>query len=119
MAIPSTAFKWSRSMDPTDLVDYEVDLAGILEEGEVIGSYTLSVLSEGVLLGFNIESANGYSPQLIDNTRVKMWFSITDSERSNPLFNSGVSIPIELTINTTSSPSRRLQRTLVVTVVQQ
>lgn len=119
MAIPASAVKWSSVMDPSDLVDYKIDLSGadsILESGELISSFTITVLSEGTAVGFVVENTAPYAPVVANGNTITLWFSVASANRSDPAFEAGVDIPIELEIVTNSSPSRRKQRTFVVTV---
>ena len=120
MAIPATAVKWTQTMDPSDLLDYMIDLStlpSILEEGELIDNYTLTVLSEGVAVGFQIESTGAYIPVIENGNKITFWVSVEESQRNNPAFVAGMLVPIELEFTTTSSPPRRKQRTFVITVV--
>jgi hypothetical protein len=124
MALPPNARAWSPEMDPADIVDYEVTLAGdngLLETGEQVSTYTLTMSAEGAALGVTISMVSGYEPSLINsNTGIKMWFYVDPAFLTNAAFSgTGVSVGIELTVNTSSVPSRRRQRTLVLKVAQQ
>jgi phage tail tape-measure protein len=124
MALPPNASAWTQEMDPADIVDYQVTLAGtggLLETGETIASYTLTMSAEGAALGVTIGSVGSYAPSLINSsTGVKLWLSVGSGFQSNAAFSgTGVSVGIELTVVTNSSPARTRQRTLVVKVAQQ
>jgi len=117
MAIPASALVWDEPMDPSDLVDYVVDCAPFLDDGEVIASFTLANYSEANLLGLQIGTGS-YAPQIVTGTKIRMWFSIDTTYQANAAFDVGVNLPVFLNITTTSIPARKRQRTLVVKVVQ-
>lgn len=121
MAIPATATYWAAKMDPSDLIDYVFDLStdSILETGELVSSYTLTVQSEGVAVGFEIQALGGYEPSIATGNIITAWFAVNIANQGDVAFDAGVDVPIELEINTDSTPSRRIQRTFVVTVVNQ
>lgn len=129
MAIPPNAKKFEQPMDPSDVVDYKANLSGedgLLEDGEKIATFTLTVLAEGVARGLTIGTGIR-APSKIEgapgagiDTGVQMWFSVDGGHTSDPEFSgTGVDLPVELTVVTDSSPSRTRQRTLVVGVAQQ
>lgn len=124
MTIPANAFIWDAVMDPTDQVEYIIDLADatkpMLEASEIIASYTLTLLSDAVAVGLTIGTGTR-SPVLINgNTAIKVWFEVDNAYWSNAAFNGdGSKLPMELTVTTSTSPSRRRQRTLVLKVAQQ
>ena len=129
MATPPTAFTWPQAMDPADLIDFEADLTGntvplsaseepLLNTGEDVASFTLSMSPEGTALGLTISAQLGYAPTL-DNGVIRLWLYVEEALRENAAFaGAGVSIPITLTVTTNSTPARRRQRTLVVKVAQ-
>ncbi len=119
MTIPASAVRWTQTMDPSDLVDYQIDLSGtpsLLESGELIDDYTLTVLSEGVAVGFQIEEDPPYAPTLTTGNKITFWASVDIASRNNAAYTTGLDIPIELEITTTSTPARRKQRTFVIKV---
>jgi hypothetical protein len=118
MAIPAAASAWSQPMDPSDRVDYRIDLvtAGLLGGGEQVDSYTLTLLPEAVALGLTILEDIDHGP-FDDGTSIHLWLEVVEAFRTNTAFNAGVNLPMELTVETTSTPPRRLQRTIVVRVV--
>ncbi len=127
MALPALATKFAQSMDPKDLVDYEIDLASkILETGESASSYTLSVLAEAAALGFTIAQGVSdlgnalYAPSLINtNTALLFWVYVDPAFVNNAAYDAGVIAGLELTVNTNSTPPRRRQRSFGIQVVQQ
>lgn len=124
MPIPTNAFEWKAVMDPTDQVEYLIDLKDpdkpLLEAGETISSYTLTLLAESVAVGLTI-STGARAPTLINsNTGIRVWFEVDNAYWSNTVYSGdGVRLPMELTITTSTTPSRRRQRTLVLKVAQQ
>jgi hypothetical protein len=124
MAIPSKAVKWPEAMDPADLVDFTIDLRDaakpLLEPGEAVAVFDLVLPVEAVALGLVIEQGSGRDPVLISGgDSVRLWLSIDGPMREDPAFDKGASLPVQITVTTDSSPSRRRQRTLLVEVIQQ
>lgn len=123
MAIPLTAFIWPDPMDPSDVVDFVIDCADptlpLLESGETIASFTLVLPSESVALGLTIGTAARAPVKINTDTAIRLWLSVDSGFISNSAFSgAGQSLPVEVTIVTTSSPSRTRQRTCVVKVSQ-
>jgi hypothetical protein len=120
MPLPPDALILPDSMDPTDRVDFLIVLnaaGGLLESGEGVSNYTLTVRSEGVALGLTI-STGAWSPTTPDAQTIKFWLEVAAGNQSDIAFDAGVTLGLELTINTNSSPSRRRQRTFAVKVKQ-
>jgi hypothetical protein len=127
MTIPLNATQFRQQMDPADVVDYVADAydtsdpakTPLLEAGESIVSYTLTMSAEGTALGVTIESVAPRAPALINsNKAIKFWLSVTSGFQTNVAFDgAGTLIPILVTIDT--DMSRRRQRTVVVQVAQQ
>jgi hypothetical protein len=121
MTIPVNAYVWDEQMDPKDVVDYVVDVSGLLDtaNGEGIASYTLTLNAEATALGLTLGTA-GYAISQPTPTSYRIWFSISAGFQSNAAFDgTGTSLPMELTITTNSTPARTRQRTLVLKVAQQ
>lgn len=127
MPLPALATKFAQSMDPKDLVDYQIDLAAkILETGEAVSSYTLTVLAEAAALGFTIAqgvadlSNAAYAPSLVNtNTGLLFWVYVNPTYVTDPAYDAGVTAGLELTVTTNSTPPRRRQRSFGIQVVQQ
>ncbi len=117
MTIPVGTKVFAESMDPFDIVDFQVDLQDLLEQGENIATAVLTLPTESSLLGLTINTSGGYSTTLISKT-LKFYLSVTDSEQSNAVFSAGVILPIEVRVVTDSIPARKKQRTIAVQVVQ-
>lgn len=125
MAVPLNAVGWVQPMDPTDLIDYEMDfLAGdepMLEVGEGVTDYTLTLSPEAVTVGLEINEGGSYDHFLIDgNTAVRLWLSVVEEMREDDAFlGEGVTVGVIATIDTNSFPPRRRQRTWALKVAQQ
>lgn len=119
MPIPSTAVVWEYVMDPADVVDFEFEVSGMLEAGEAVDSYTLTVLPDATALGLTL-GTGAYAPVSVDPVTWRIWLSVDASQQDNPAFDgTGATLPLELTVVTDSTPARTRQRTLVVKVAQQ
>lgn len=120
MAIPVLAVPLGPPMDPSDLIEYEVDFGElVLGDDEDILDYALALGPEGAVVGLSILSDGLYAPQVVEGTVIRLWFEVEPASRENPDFMAGVDVPITCTITTTSVPSRRWQRTVVLRMQQQ
>lgn len=102
---------WEQTMDPQDIVEYKVECEPLLEVGESIDSFSLSLPAESTLFG--LELGTGAREASLTGTVVTMWFSFDGTPVPSP-----VTLPIEITIVTDSIPSRTKQRTLGLKVDQ-
>lgn len=119
MAIPADATYWTPTMDPGDVVDYTIDLSAqdtLLGAGENVASFTATVLSEGIAVGFELGSG-AYAPTNVGNV-ITLWFQVNPANQADAAFTDGVAVPIELEFDTDSTPARTYQRTFVVNVKQ-
>jgi hypothetical protein len=118
MAIPPTAKSFGRVLDPHEEKDYGINLGLLLQPGEEIDSYELTLLPEAVAAGLEIMEGEGRDHALfLDNTGVKFWLTIADEEKTNAIFDgAGASLPLEITVVTDSTPPRTRQRTFLATV---
>jgi hypothetical protein len=117
MAVPSGAKIFEEPLDPYDVVDFQVDLNPLLETGESITAYTISVPTESSLLGLEVKTTDGYTTSLSSNI-VQFWLGILLAEQANAAFNTSATLPIEISITTNSVPARKKQRTVAVVVKQ-
>lgn len=124
MPLPSSPIAWEGTMDPADVVDFVMSLAGDaplldLDNGEEIAGYTLTVLPEGVALGLEIGTAS-YAPELIEgNTGVKLWLSVDGGSQADSAYSGGgVELGVVGKFVTNSSPPRTYERTWAVKVLQ-
>lgn len=116
MALPTGVQIWEESMDPYDVTDYAVDLASLLESGESISAWTAVVGSEGALYGLTLGSG-AYATQL-NGTVLTLWLSVQAGFQNDAIYATGVTLPIEISITTSSTPQRKKQRTVAVRVIQ-
>lgn len=117
MAIPSNAVVWPEVMDPYDVLDYTVDVSDLLEAGENVASFTVTPLAESALVGLTLGTSS-YATSIAGNV-IRIWLSIASGQQDNAAFNgTGATLPIEISVTTTSTPPRKKQRTAVVKVAQ-
>lgn len=118
MAIPALAREFAIPMDPHDRIEYQADLESILESGETISSYTLTMGVEGTALGAFIGSGD-YAPAIVNGRSIKFWLEVATLDQNQPPYFDGVRVPIEVSVVTSNVPPRRWQRTVVVRIQQQ
>ncbi len=116
--MPASPSTWQRVLDPADVADFVIQLGnGLLEPGEAFTSYTLALSAEAVALGLEV-GTGAYAPAS-DGQTISVWFSIAAAFQGNAAYEaSGVTLLMELTLNTNSTPARRWQRTLGLKVQQ-
>lgn len=110
-------------MDPSEVLDFDFDFASapnpVLAEGETIASYSLATTAEAAAHGLRIMSSGSYVPALTSaDTVIRLWLDVDPLEVDNAAFAEGISLGIEATIVTDSTPARTRQRTFEVTVKQ-
>lgn len=120
MPIPPTAVSFGDALDPNELLDYSIDCSGVLESGEAIAAYTVELLPEAVALGLTISEDEARAIALVnDDTAIRLWFLIDEDFRDDPAFDgTGRSLPMLVSITTTSTPSRERQGTVLLKVAQ-
>jgi hypothetical protein len=119
MAIPPNAKAHSQPMDPSDIKDWTIDVAGLLQAGEAVASWTLDRSVEAIAAGLLLPTTGGYSKTLAGN-KITYWTQVDPAQQSNAAFDgAGISLPLLLTITTNSSPARVHQKTVVHQVANQ
>ena len=122
MAIPSTAIRFTGTMDPGDWRPFELDLSALLDTAndEQIdpANYTLSMSAEGALLGVQMDASGDRAPALIDEgTAIRFYLSVASLSQANVAFDNGVDVAITVNFQTTAAIFNRFERTCVVRVV--
>lgn len=122
MPLPPNAILFDDPMDPYDRVDFLLTLDGadgMLEAGEGVASYTLTLLAEATALGLTIGTA-AYAPSQPNAQSLRFYLEVDSGFQANAAFDGdGVTLGLELSITTDSTPARRRQRTIGVKVAQQ
>lgn len=124
MPIPPNTYVFEYEMDPKDLVDFTIEGSSfdkpILEPGETIASFTLTLGAESAALGMELGSGSYLATVTNDETGVKFWSEFYSGFYEHASFTDpGVTLPLELYITTSSTPPRKYQRTVAIKVTQQ
>lgn len=116
MAIPPTAIRLGRTLDPSDIKDVVLNCAPYLQPGETIASYTLDLSTSAIAAGMEFLTGGGRDPQLINgNTAIRIWPAIDPAEALNPMFEgAGVALDAEITVVTDATPPRTDQQTFLI-----
>jgi hypothetical protein len=122
MANPQGAATFSYIMDPSDVVDFAVQLsrgsdpADALQAGEDVASYVLEASETALSAGLIVHSSAPRAPAYGDLT-VGFWLSVEPSLQTAAMFdNGGVVVGVRLTVVTTASPPRTKQMTFLLNV---
>lgn len=120
MATPPTAQAFDQTLDPHEELDFLIDCSSLLDGGEKIASYTLTLYAESIAHGLEIMSGGGRDDALAnDSTAILLWFEISDPDETDVDFDgAGVSLPVDLVFVTNSTPARTRNRTFLVKVAQ-
>lgn len=110
-----------------DVLDWEVPMAPVLEDGEAIdpGDCDIVIGAEAAALGFEVIHGDAQfpDPELLDDgegvaNRIGYWARIVPAYRDHPAFKDvdGVDLPVECIAWTTNAPRRRRGRTVLTKV---
>lgn len=115
MAIPASAIIWEDGpMDTRDRLDFVAQFGGLLEANEIIETAEINPLAEAVAVGLVLLRDAQHGPWIANDNNIEFWVEIAEDKQQDNIFNSSVSLPIEITINTNAVPPRRFQRTFVI-----
>lgn len=128
MANPATAKAFAQALDPSDVIDFYVVLSQgqpdaavptVLLLGEGVENYSLTLTPEAVAVGLRIVERAGYEDKL-DGNVLTLWLEVDPAMQTSPVFNgTGVTVPIEILIETTATPPRTKQRSFLVRISNQ
>lgn len=126
MPLPALATIIDGYLDPTDVNDITLDFwsndatISVLQSGETIASYVLTLESEAVALGVEIGTSSYASDSINADTAIKVWLSVASGYINNAAFdNNGTTVGLRAKITTTNAPPRVFERTFGVTFAQQ
>jgi hypothetical protein len=109
----------SQQHDPTDVLDYELNLSGLLAEDEEFTSATIAVVPASSALGFGILTTPPYAPEEIDDSHIRIWVTVEAGSRGLSAWSGqGTLCSFEVTAVTNSEPPRTWQRTGSIRVAQ-
>lgn len=121
MSIPPNTTIFGPQADPRDFTNWRIAATSLLEADEWIDTFELVLGAESVAAGLIISDTGPRAPSIIDDGKALLiWLSVAEDMQLDPIFDgSGVTLPIEVTIDTNSIPARTFQRTIAVKVAQQ
>jgi len=114
MAIPSSTFVFAESLDPYDFDHFTLKTTGLLDTGEDVAKWQVDILSESLLFGLKL--GTGQFGSYLLNKEITIWLEIDADMQGNPAFFNGVTLPMVLSI--TTSTGRRRQRTFALRVIE-
>jgi hypothetical protein len=95
--------------DPADISNYAFDFAGALDTGEALATQAVAVDAAAAALGVTL--GVGSQASSITGTQVKFWVSVAAGFQGNAAFVAGLEAAFTITVTTTASPARTLERT--------
>lgn len=115
MPTPEDAERIPTDIDPHEIVDAIADCDGILQDDEAIGTFELIWTAEA-LAAADVDFLTGARDMALVSINggadrgVRFWPDFVDPDDA-AFDGDGVGLPFEITVETTSSPSRTRQRT--------
>lgn len=117
MSVPAKAPVAEDGMDPADTVDFVIELAALLEDGETCREVTFVVAEHSVLLGLTVLDDPPHEPVEIADAELRIWVTVDPAMRGNPAWSGqGTVCGIEFTV--TTSLDRTFERTVGIRVIQ-
>lgn len=114
-----SSFAASQQLDPTDVLDFVLNLSPLLENDEQFNAVSIVVLPAAVALGFTILTTAPYEPEEVDDSHIRIWATVDEASRSLSAWSGqGTICSFEVTGVTDSNPSRTWQRTGSIRVAQ-
>lgn len=116
MAIPPTARRLGKTLDPRDVKDVVIDFRPMLQLGEKIASFVFTLSAEAVAMGMSFKETGGYATAAInDDTGVLFWPVIDPSMQLDPAFDAGgISLALQSYVVTDSVPPREDEQTFLI-----
>lgn len=104
-------------IDPSDRLDFVVDMSALLEPGEKFAVISFTVMPEAVALGFRIIAQGPHAPVALDDSKLRLWATVDPAYRTLAAWNGGgAACLVEFTGSTDSIPARDWQRTIAMRV---
>ena len=100
---------FTQAMDPGDILDFEIDCS-VLVGTDSLASYVIETPAESELYGLQL-GINEFTHRKDENL-IKFWLHMTEDPKTS------LTLPVQITITTTSIPPRTLQRSFGVRVTQ-
>jgi len=108
-------FAPQQQLDPTDVMDFLLNLTPLLDESEAFLSVDIRVVAQSQLHGFIIMDEAPFAPVVVGNGRVQIWCTIKPENRNSSQWAKGTLCQVEVTATTTLQ--RTWQRTAQITAV--
>lgn len=123
MALAASPASFAEVMDPHEILEWVIPCGPLLEAGEEIDTFDLTLYAEAIALGLTIlDSGDGYPDPVLSNGNqdVTVWFEIATAYENNVAFDgTGTALAMNIHLVTNSSPARERDRDIVLTVAQQ
>ncbi|MGB7407136.1 MAG: hypothetical protein WA908_01405 [Pontixanthobacter sp.] len=119
MPLPKKAVRFEETIDPSDTLPFDLDLAAMLPNGEAIANVTIGPASESAALGFRVLNDADYAPSQPTLTSIRFYPGIEEGSRSASIWsNDGQDCAVEVSIETDATPPNKVQRSAIVRVEQ-
>ena len=120
MVLPNDPVLLDEPLDPAEVLDYVFDFSGLLEAGEVIDDFVLTMSAEGAALGISILADPDRVATLIEGDKaVQIWLAVDPALRSDAAFaGDGIRVGVEMRATTNADPARTRERTFALVVRQ-
>jgi hypothetical protein len=120
MAVPRDAQGFAYQPDPSDTLDYGLNVSVLLDPGDAVApsSIVISLSDAAIALGLVVLDTPTTFPQVSgDGTTIVFWLTVDPARRADKTWNGfGRDVPVSASFAAQSSPTRTYQRDFVITV---
>lgn len=117
--VANIAVPFSEPADPTDVVDYMVDVTDLLTAPEAIVDYDAIIAPESAGVGLQIGTGPRAPRFSADRKSMLFWVLVNPANHgANAYRGAGTPVAIELTFYTSNDPARTIQRTVTIQMRQ-
>lgn len=123
MALAASPASFAEVMDPHEILEWTIPCGPLLETGEEIDTFDLTLYAEAIALGLTIlGTGDGYPDPALSNGNqdVTVWFEIDAAFENNVAFDgTGTALPMNIHFATNATYPRERDRDIILTVAQQ
>ena len=105
-------------LDPDETRDFVINCSNLLEAGETIASFSLTLSTEAITAGLVLGTGLSAPSTAASDTQIVFWLSVTAPPAPEDFASPGTLYNIEVEIITSNASARTYQRTVAVRVAQ-
>lgn len=110
-------FVFEQPFHPDASQAYSIDLADLLQTGEVITDFDILPDAGAIFAGLSIRQDGDYAPDQLDETTIRFWPQIDQTERQHRRFEGyGQRLGLIVSFTTNTNPARLTPQTFQLRV---